>query len=1099
MHLLFPIYYIRMKNTTHNKDLFQNIFEASSEGIMAVNEDGLILMTNPACEQLFGYKSGELIGESIAILIPEKFKKLYKNHIKKQITPRKTEADIWGIKKDGIKFSLNIGLSSTVVDGQNATISFFRDATQHKNDLRTIKKTNAKLIKSNRKFNTLINNQKGIVFRSKNNRQYEMEYISEGCLEITGHPPEDFIKQTMDYGSLILAEERDTVWEDIQTAVKQKNPYSVEYRIKHKDGTKKYVWERGAAIYNDESGEIILEGFISDITPRKEIELALRRSESKIKALLEANPDMMFIQDREGVYLDWYANNPEKLSMKPEKFIGLNMKNVLPPHVYQEIKSSHNMAIESGEMQITEISVQGNSGTEYFENRVVPMSDHSLLTIVREVTEERTKDAILTIQNNALASAGNSIVIADARQPNTPIIYWNAAFEKMTGYSQKEILGKNSQFLQNDDRDQKEMDIMKNAIDNGEACQVIVRNYRKNGTMFWNDVTITPVRNEENKLTHFINVQNDVTAKVKEEYLKDKTRKILELIVQNNPLKAISYKIVEALETHFKDCVASILLLDTEHKTLHNLAAPNLPKSFSNYIDGTKIGPKLGSCDTAVFLRKEIIISSIPINFLWKNYKKVALKNGLKSCWSFPIMSSTQQVLGLFAICYHSPRKPSKGEKEIIMDMTHLISIAIENHNNVITIQENRLELERHAQKLEEKVQERTQEVMATVQKLVESNLHLEDQILITKLAESEAITSKNIASEIAKNFPNGFVAVMNKNLEVLFAEGDALTQLGLRHILHEGMSLDEVTLFSEQRIALVKENIKKTLSGQHLSFEANYKGRYFAVNTAPLVDKDNEITYALHVYNDISKQKEIEFTIQNALIIEQELNDLKSRFISLASHEFRTPLSAILTSAILIGKQNEQGNEQKRERYLAQIERNVNNLTIILNDFLSLSKLDEGEVVPTPEWFDLISFSKMLIRDSNIGLKKNQSISVTSSNEKLFVNLDVKLLGHILNNLLSNASKYSSEDSSIEFKISPKQENVIIQISDQGMGIPKEEHKHLFGRFFRAKNAANIEGTGLGLNIVKQYTELMGGTIKFKSELNKGSTFWVELPIQKQ
>ncbi len=764
------------------------------------------------------------------------------------------------------------------------------------------------------------------------------------------------------------------------------------------------------AVYDEKNEVLVLEGFISDITGQKETELQLRANEAKMKALLEAIPDMMFIQDREGVYLDWYANNREKLSIPPEKFIGVNMKELLEPNVYQKIKVSHNKAIESGEMQITEYSVNGKNGIEYHEARVVLLNHHKLLTIVRDLTEEKSTDAQLHIKNDALASASNSIVIADAQQPNTPIFYCNAAFEKMTGYTLEELFGKNGQFLQKDDHDQKEIEIMKNAITNGEACQVIIRNYRKDGSMFWNDIAITPVHNEENKLTHFIGVQNDVTKKVNEENLKEQTRKILELIVKNNPLKTIGNMIVKTIETYFKGCNASIFLLDPENKTLHKLVAPNLPKSFINHIEGITIGPKSGSSGTAAFLKKEIIVSNISTNILWEDYIEIAEKNGLKACWSFPIMSSTKDVLGTISLYSAVTKKPLPEEKDIILDMTQLISIAIENNNNAITIQENKLELEKYTQKLEDKVHERTREVMATVQKLVETNLNLEDQILITKQAEKNARTSKSIASEIAKNFPNGFIAVLDKDSKVVFAEGDALSQLGLKHIYHEGIAIDDISIFSEKRKVLIKENIKKTLAGQHLSFEVNYKGRYFAVNTAPLVDENNEINNALHVYSDISQQKEIEFTIQNALIKEQELNELKSRFVSMASHEFRTPLSAILTSAILIGKQNEHGNELKREKYVAQIERNVNNLTVILNDFLSLSKLEEGKVVAMPERFDLVSFSKILVKENNIGLKRDQILNVSSSNKELFVHLDVKLLSHILNNLLSNASKYSSE-----------------------------------------------------------------------------------------
>lgn len=357
-------------------------------------------------------------------------------------------------------------------------------------------------------------------------------------------------------------------------------------------------------------------------------------------------------------------------------------------------------------------------------------------------------------------------------------------------------------------------------------------------------------------------------------------------------------------------------------------------------------------------------------------------------------------------------------------------------------------------------------------------------------------MVSKVLTSKIAKYFPKGLILVVDKELKVQFVEGEALDQLDLREKIFEGLAIDDVELFSEQRKILIKENILKTLSGQHLSFEIKFKKHYFSINTAPLYDENNDVISALHVYNDISSQKEIEFSFQNALIKERELNDLKSRFISLASHEFRTPLSAILTSAILIGKQNGEEQEHKRAKYVAQIKRNVNHLVVILNDFLSLSKLEEGKVEAIPERFDIIKFSKALLKETTIGLKKKQTIKMSYTKEMLMVCLDPKLLRHILMNLLTNASKYSLAGSNIILKLSDNVENILIEIKDNGIGIPEEEQKYLFQRFFRAKNAVNIEGTGLGLNIVKNYIQLMDGDIGFKSKLNKGTTFWVEFPI---
>ena len=1086
-----------MIGSLQNEGLFQSMFQLTAEGVLVVDNDATILLANPACENLFDIDSDDLLGKNVEILVSKKNRKqLIKHIINSKNTTTNKPLEVFGIKKDGSEFNLEIMLSSTVIDGKNLIITFMRDISNHTESLLELKNANNKLIESNHKFDTLINNVKGILFHCKNDKDYTVEYISQGCLEITGYPFEYFKNKTINFGQLILEADRNNVWEHIQTAIKQKKVYDCEYRIRHKNGSIKYVWQKGQAVYNNQNKVISLEGFITDITAQKETETQLRHYEAKTKALLEAMPDMMFIQDRDGNYLDCYSNSPQKVLWPLVKCTGSNMKDALSASVYKKIKKAHKNVMASGNLQIVEYSNQRKKGIVHYEARIVLMNNHSILTIVRDITEEKRTNAELRIKDNALASANNSITIADAQKPDVPIIYCNTAFEKITGYNKEEIYGKNCNFLQGDDRDQKEINVMKNAITNGKACNVLLRNYKKEGTVFWNDVIITPVRNNENKLTHFIGIQNDVTNKVIAEGLKDRIQKILKLIAQDSPINTITKKIIEVVEMHLKDCKGAILQLNKVDKTLNILAAPNLPKTFCNFIDGTVIGPKAGSCGTASFLKKEVIVSNIETNVLWEDYKHMALKNGFKACWAFPIMSSTNKVLGTLSIYSVLARPPLANEKKMLLDMTYLASIAIEKHKNTNVLQESKKQLEIYAEKLEEKVKERTQEVMAIVQELVASNLNLEDQIRITKQVESEAGISKNMALEIAKNFPNGFVVVVNKNLEVLFAEGEALTQLGLKQFITNGTIIDDITVFSEDRKVLIKENFKKTLSGQHLSFEVSYKNKYFVVNTAPLYDKNKQISYALHVYNDISQQKEIERNMQNALIKEQELNELKSRFVSIASHEFRTPLSAILTSAILIGKQNELGKESKREKYVAQIEKNVDSLVVILNDFLSLSKLEEGKVVPKLKQIDLVPFSMLIINEINPTLKNGQTIDLISDINSVNVNIDEKLMRHVIFNLLSNASKYSEKNAKIVFKVFQNHEKVGIQITDQGIGIPEEEQKSLFTRFFRAKNAANIEGTGLGLNIVKSYTELMGGTIEFKSELNEGSTFWIELPI---
>lgn len=233
----------------------------------------------------------------------------------------------------------------------------------------------------------------------------------------------------------------------------------------------------------------------------------------------------------------------------------------------------------------------------------------------------------------------------------------------------------------------------------------------------------------------------------------------------------------------------------------------------------------------------------------------------------------------------------------------------------------------------------------------------------------------------------------------------------------------------------------------------------------------------------------------KQALEREKELNELKSRFVSMASHEFRTPLSTILSSSSLIGKYNEQaGAQEKREKHISKIKSSINNLNGILDDFLSISKLEEGKLDVAIQNINLVDICQEVIEEISSIKKESQAINLNVNGDPVEVKADPKIMKNIVINLASNAIKYSEK--SIEIGLDFKREKEIcICVIDQGMGIPAEDQKHLFERFFRAKNATNIQGTGLGLNIVKKYIEMLGGDIKFKSKLNEGSEFHVTFP----
>lgn len=236
----------------------------------------------------------------------------------------------------------------------------------------------------------------------------------------------------------------------------------------------------------------------------------------------------------------------------------------------------------------------------------------------------------------------------------------------------------------------------------------------------------------------------------------------------------------------------------------------------------------------------------------------------------------------------------------------------------------------------------------------------------------------------------------------------------------------------------------------------------------------------------------EAEKEVRKALQKEKELNELKSRFVTTASHEFRTPLSTVLSSASLISKYKTTEDDEKRQKHVDRIKSAVSNLTVILNDFLSISRIEEGKTSNLPVLFDFPALALEVKDEMQDYLKHGQQIIFAHEGEAKQVMLDKQLMKNILINLLSNASKYSDEAMPIHLRTKITPEIVNLEVQDAGYGIPREDQGRLFSPFFRAGNVSGIQGTGLGLNIVKRYIELMGGILAFQSRENEGSTFTV-------
>ena len=244
-----------------------------------------------------------------------------------------------------------------------------------------------------------------------------------------------------------------------------------------------------------------------------------------------------------------------------------------------------------------------------------------------------------------------------------------------------------------------------------------------------------------------------------------------------------------------------------------------------------------------------------------------------------------------------------------------------------------------------------------------------------------------------------------------------------------------------------------------------------------------------------LQKLEQSQEELSEALDKEKQLNEIKSRFVSMASHEFRTPLTTILSSASLLAKYTGSDEQEKRDKHIQRIKKSVNNLNDILEDFLSLGKLNEGKIEKKFEQVNLKIIVEDTAEEMKALLKKGQHF-VLNCNGDCDAFTDKKLFHNILINLISNAIKFSEEGKTITIKGGIDRDKAIISVTDQGIGISNEDQEHLFSSFFRGGNATNIQGTGLGLHIVKRYIDLLGGEVELQSELNKGTTVNFTIPV---
>mgnify|MGYP005856847621 CR=1 FL=1 len=363
-------------------------------------------------------------------------------------------------------------------------------------------------------------------------------------------------------------------------------------------------------------------------------------------------------------------------------------------------------------------------------------------------------------------------------------------------------------------------------------------------------------------------------------------------------------------------------------------------------------------------------------------------------------------------------------------------------------------------------------------------------------IVEDEAIVAEDIASSLERM---GYLVVdiVATGEDAIAIASETRPDLVLMDIMLQGM-MDGVEATQHIRSQLHLPVVYLTANAdEHTLARAKVTGP-FGYILKPFKEKELRATIEIALSRHQAEQ-EVQRALQTAESLRQEAQEtsaMKTQYLSMASHEFRTPLSIIKMAAEILQQYGSNLTDEKKQQSLQRIQSATNSMNQLLEDVLTLGKVDSGrlEMVPTP--VELVSFCQDMVDTLQLSAGDRYTLKLQTAQPTIPAQMDEKLLWHMLNNLLSNAVKYSPEGGEVLLRIEQQGDWVCLRISDQGIGIPEDYRRSLFEPFQRARNVGKIQGTGLGLAIVKRSVDLHGGRIEVESEVNQGTTFVVTLPL---
>lgn len=615
------------------------------------------------------------------------------------------------------------------------------------------------------------------------------------------------------------------------------------------------------------------------------------------------------------------------------------------------------------------------------------------------------------------------------------VLYTSPSTERMLGYSAEELLGRIAFELIHPDDHEKTMAVLGTVAQQpGASLMVEYRLRHKDGSWRWMEATATNMLHDPS-IEAIIGNFHDITERKRVESLLEGQSRVLEMVAQGAALHEaleVLARLIEELSTN--NVLASILLLDEDGIHLRHGAAPDLPDSYNAAIDGLTIGPAVGSCGTAAYTKQRVIVPDIANDPLWADFRELALAHDLRACWSTPILSSTRQVLGTFALYYRQPHYPDAQDKQLIDFLIRSAAIAIERKRS--------------------------------------------EEALRASEAKFRGFFDSNIIGAFVSTFDGLYLEANNEFLDMIgYTREDLLAGRIHRDIL----TPPAYAYVSQQAVQDLRE----------VGFTHPYEKEYLHKNGTPIpilvavtrIDPTHDTCMGFVL--DISESKALERR--------------RDEFISMASHELKTPVTSLKGYTQILHGRFRTRNDEEAFHMLDRMDVQLNKLTRLINDLLDVPRLQSGQLAYREEYFDLLILVQEIMENVQGMTKSHRLLLEGQASAPVFG--DRERVGQVLTNLLINAVKYSSHADKVLICIATEQERAVVSVQDFGIGIAEIHHKHLFERFYRADDADinTYPGLGIGLYISHEIIKRHHGQMWFESRKGAGSTFSFSLPLREK